>query len=84
MISSNIIKNTIFNHFCGGETIHDCKSTFQSLKKYNISAMPEYSVEAESSTEGFENYKNDSIDLINFLSSVLLSSLSSGTGNLIN
>ena len=62
-----IIKNTIFNHFCGGETIHDCKSTFQSLKKYNISAMPEYSVEAESSTEGFENYKNDSIDLINFL-----------------
>ena len=29
--------------------------------------MPEYSVEAESSTEGFENYKNDSIDLINFL-----------------
>ena len=62
-----IIKNTIFNHFCGGETIYDCKSTFQSLKKYNISAMPEYSVEAESSTEGFENYKNDSIDLINFL-----------------
>jgi proline dehydrogenase len=62
-----IIKNTIFNHFCGGENINDCKSTFQSLKKFNISAMPEYSVEAESSTEGFENYKNDSIDLINFL-----------------
>ena len=62
-----IIKNTIFNHFCGGETINDCKSTFRSLKKFNISAMPEYSVEAESSLEGFENYKNDSIDLINFL-----------------
>ena len=29
--------------------------------------MPEYSVEAESSLEGFENYINDSIDLINFL-----------------
>ena len=27
-----IIKNTIFNHFCGGETINDCKSTFRSLK----------------------------------------------------
>ena len=62
-----IIKNTIFNHFCGGETINDCKTTFESLKKFNISAMPEYSVEAESSIEGFENYKNDSIDLINFL-----------------
>ena len=62
-----IIKNTIFNHFCGGETINDCKTTFESLKKFNISAMPEYSVEAESCIEGFENYKNDSIDLINFL-----------------
>ena len=62
-----IIKNTIFNHFCGGETINDCKTTFESLKKFNISAMPEYSVEAESSLKGFENYKNDSIDLINFL-----------------
>ena len=62
-----IIKNTIFNHFCGGETINDCKTTFESLKKFNISAMPEYSVEAESSIVGFENYKNDSIDLINFL-----------------
>ena len=44
-----IIKKTIFNHFCGGETINDCKSTFKSLKKYNINVMPEYSVEAESS-----------------------------------
>ena len=62
-----IIKKTIFNHFCGGETINDCKSTFKSLKKYNISAMPEYSVEAESSLEGFENYKNDCINIIDFL-----------------
>ena len=62
-----IIKNTIFNHFCGGETLEDCKETFLSLKKYNISAMPEYSIEAESSVEGFENYKRDSINIINFL-----------------
>ena len=62
-----IIKNTIFNHFCGGETIEDCKKTIDSLKKYKIHAMPEYSIEAESSYEGFENYKNDSINLINFL-----------------
>ena len=43
-----IIKKTIFNHFCGGETIEECDDTFKSLNKYNISAMPEYSVEAES------------------------------------
>ena len=62
-----IIRNTIFSHFCGGETIDQCKDTFRSLKKFNISAMPEYSVEAVSSEEGFESYKNDSIDIINFL-----------------
>ena len=67
-----IIKKTIFNHFCGGETIEECDNAFNSLKKYNIRAMPEYSVEAESSFEGFENYKNDSIDLINYLGDLSL------------
>jgi proline dehydrogenase len=67
-----IIKKTIFNHFCGGETIEECDNAFNSLKKYNIRAMPEYSVEAESSFEGFENYKNDSVDLINYLGDLSL------------
>ena len=62
-----IIKKTIFEHFCGGETIDDCKSTFDSLKAYKIYAMPEYSVEAESTFEGFESYKNTMIELINNL-----------------
>lgn len=67
-----IIKKTIFNHFCGGETIEECDDTFKSLNKYNISAMPEYSVEAESTVEGFENYKNDSIEIINYLGNLKL------------
>ena len=67
-----IIKKTIFNHFCGGETIEECDDTFKSLNKYNISAMPEYSVEAESTLEGFENYKNDSIEIINYLGNLKL------------
>ena len=28
-----IIKNTIFNHFCGGETIEECDDTFKSLNE---------------------------------------------------
>ena len=62
-----IIKKTIFEHFCGGETIDDCKSTFDSLKAYKIYAMPEYSVEAESTFDGFESYKNTMLELINNL-----------------
>ena len=28
--------------------------------------MPEYSIEGESTIKGFENYKNDSIEIINY------------------
>ena len=67
-----VIKKTIFNHFCGGETLDECKKTFQILSKYNIFAMPEYSVEGESTIKGFENYKNDSIEIINYLGKLKL------------
>jgi len=67
-----VIKKTIFNHFCGGETLDECKKTFQTLLKYNIFAMPEYSVEGESTIKGFENYKNDSIEIINYLGKLKL------------
>ena len=63
----NMLQKTIFSQFCGGETLRECNKIISSLAKYKIYAMPEYSVEAESSYKGFENYKNDSIDLINFL-----------------
>ena len=67
-----VIKKTIFNHFCGGETLDECKKTFKTLSKYNIFAMPEYSVEGESTIKGFENYKNDSIEIINYLGKLKL------------
>jgi len=67
-----VIKKTIFNHFCGGETLDECKKTFQTLSKFNIFAMPEYSVEGESTIKGFENYKNDSIEIINYLGKLKL------------
>ena len=62
-----IIRQTIFHHFCGGENIKDCIPVFKSLSKYNILAMPEYSIEAESTFEGFESYKNNSMDLTEYL-----------------
>lgn len=67
-----IIRKTIFHHFCGGENIEDCAPVFKSLSKHNILAMPEYSIEAESTFEGFENYKNDSINLIEYIGNLSL------------
>ncbi|MDW8296591.1 MAG: proline dehydrogenase, partial [Raineya sp.] len=49
-----IVKNTIFEHFCGGETIEECEKTIQELAKYHIKAILDYSVEGEKSEESFE------------------------------
>jgi proline dehydrogenase len=50
-----VIKKTIFEHFCGGETIEDSAKTIQDLGKYNIGTILDYSVEGEKSEKGFEN-----------------------------
>jgi proline dehydrogenase len=49
-----LIKKTIFNHFCGGESIIDCKSKIQVLDQYNVKTILDYSVEGEESEESFE------------------------------
>lgn len=41
------IKNTIFEHFCGGETIEECKLAIQKLSKNHIGTILDYSVEGE-------------------------------------
>ncbi|MCU0444545.1 MAG: proline dehydrogenase family protein [Microscillaceae bacterium] len=48
------VKNTIFNHFCGGETIEDCKTTIQKLADFGIGTILDYSVEGEKTERGFD------------------------------
>lgn len=47
-----IIKATIFNHFCGGETIAKCEHTIRNLKSGKVGSILDYSV------EGAENERN--------------------------
>ena len=49
-----IIKKTVFNHFCGGETIDQCKPIVDKLGQYGVGAILDYSVEGEKTEEGFE------------------------------
>jgi proline dehydrogenase len=49
-----LIKKTIFNQFCGGETIAECASTTKILDAYNIGTILDYSVEGKNSEEEFE------------------------------
>jgi len=42
-----IVKPTIYNHFCGGETIGECLPTVQKLSKFNVKSILDYSVEGK-------------------------------------
>jgi proline dehydrogenase len=50
----SIVKNTIFNHFCGGETLQEADKTATQLNKYGISIIMDYGVEGKSNEEEFE------------------------------
>ena len=60
----SIIKKTIFEQFCGGESIKDCKGRIQSLAKFNVQTILDYSVEGESSKENFDLTANEIIKTI--------------------
>ncbi len=54
-----IIKPTIFNHFCGGETIEESERAIQELGKYNIGTILDYSVEGEGSEKSFDQTRDE-------------------------
>ena len=42
-----LIRSTIFDHFCGGETIEQCRPIVKKLSDYSVGAILDYSVEGE-------------------------------------
>lgn len=61
---SGLIKHTIYEQFCGGETIEECQKTIDKLGKSNIGAILDYSVEGKSEEEDFERTKEEIIRTI--------------------
>ncbi|MGW8122933.1 proline dehydrogenase family protein [Roseivirga echinicomitans] len=49
-----IIRKTIFNLFCGGETLDGCQRATNDLAAFGIGAIFDYSVEGEKTEEGFD------------------------------
>ena len=54
-----LIKTTIFQQFCGGESIEDCENTIQGLNKVSIGTILDYSVEGEENEKSFLKTKNE-------------------------
>lgn len=60
----SIIKKTVFEQFCGGETIAECEATIQELARYNIGAILDYSVEGGDDEKSFDHTKNEILKTI--------------------
>ena len=60
----NLIKHTIFEQFCGGESIEDCNNRIKLLANYNIGTILDYSVEGKKSDQDFERVTNETIRTI--------------------
>jgi len=61
-----IIKKTIFNQFCGGESIEDCSPTIDSIGSHNVQTILDYSVEGLQNEDGYNETKEEALRVVDF------------------
>lgn len=49
-----LLRNTVFRHFCGGETITESRALINKLGEFNVQTILDYAVEGEKSESGFD------------------------------
>jgi proline dehydrogenase len=59
-----VIRSTVFEQFCGGETIEDCEPTIRRLAASRIGTVLDYSVEGRSTEADFDRTKDEIIRTI--------------------
>ena len=62
----NLIKKTIFNHFCGGISEEDSLNVVDSLATKGVSTVLDYAVEGKSNEAEFENALQKTLKIIDF------------------
>lgn len=58
------VKKTVFDHFCGGQSIEDSQHTIDLLDKFNIGTILDYSVEGEKNETSFDHTTQETIRTI--------------------
>ena len=56
-----LIKETIFEQFCGGETIAECEPVVDKLGNARIGAILDYAVEGKATEQDFDNTRDEII-----------------------
>lgn len=54
-----LIKSTVFEQFCGGETIEECEETIHTLAHGHIGTILDYSVEGKSTEDDFDRTRDE-------------------------
>lgn len=49
-----LVKSTLYEQFCGGESIEESENTIKRLEEYNIGTILDYSVEGEKNENAYE------------------------------
>lgn len=62
----NIIKKTLFNQFCGGESIQDCEKTIKLLGNRNVHTILNYSIEGIESEDGYNEVMLEAFRIVDF------------------
>lgn len=63
-----IVKNTIYEQFCGGTTLLETQKTIEQLQKHNVLTVLDYGAEAKEKEEDFNHTMNEIIRAIEFAS----------------
>lgn len=59
-----IVKKTLFDQFCGGESIVDCEHTITTLGRQNVHTILDYSVEGLESEDGYDAVKREALKIV--------------------
>jgi len=59
-----LIKSTVYEQFCGGETIEECDGTIKKLAASNVGTILDYSVEGKATEGDFDRTRDEIIRTI--------------------
>ena len=62
----SIVKTTIYDHFCGGETLNESLQVIEKLSKFNVGTILDYGVEGKQSDADFDHATDEFVTAINF------------------
>ena len=61
-----LIKATLFNQFCGGESIQGCEKKINQLKTFNVKTILDYSVEGQENEQSFDQTLKETLKAVQF------------------